>query len=124
MAQRPISKVNVNTVTELFHVGEKLNGNNWTIWREQMKHAFKMTGLAPYVNGTLPAPNQVDQPVNFGNWEFNNDYARVLIIKNVDNSQLKHITKYTSASDMWFGQREVIGMSSETDGVVWESECS
>jgi gag-polypeptide of LTR copia-type len=129
MAQRPITKVNVAMITELFHIGEKLNGNNWTIWREQMKHAFKMTRLAPYINGTLLAPSQLNQPTNFSNWEFNNDYARVLIIKNVDNNQLKHITKYNSAHDMWIS----LTMVHETQGfqtgltlthAFWTSSCS
>jgi gag-polypeptide of LTR copia-type len=108
---------------------EKLNGNNWTIWREQMKHAFKMTGLAPYVNSTFPVPNEVNQPINFGNWEFNNNYACMLIIKNVNNSQFKHITKYTFALDMWKSLTWVHKTQGFETGLqfmqsFWSSSCS
>jgi hypothetical protein len=65
MAQQRVQRVNVNTVTELFYVGEKLNGDNWTICIQ----------LAPYVEGTLQAPKSTRsarQPTSIiGN--FNND---------------------------------------------------
>ena len=126
---QPITKVSVSAITELFHIGEKLNDNNWTIWREQMQHAYKMTGLTDYIKDTITVPNQAEQPISYSNWDFNNGYARVLIIKNVDNSQLKHIMKYELAHEMWTSLVRVHEIQGFETGLTlarsfWSSTCS
>ena len=60
-----------------------------------------------YVDGTIKWPSSTRDPVSAENWHFNDTYTRVLIAKNIAQSEKCHIQGCESAHDMWNNLRKI-----------------
>jgi gag-polypeptide of LTR copia-type len=97
--ERPIRRVNVHEVAAIVSTTIKLNRDNWLMWKDQMIDILNLCDLIPLVvDGTLQAPAH---PENYKNWQFNDYFARCLIRKNVETSQLIYTMNHDSAHGMW-----------------------
>lgn len=76
----------------------KLDETNWSSWRDQMKRAMRHYELRGYADGTLPCP---DNLIDARNWEYNDNFAQMLIMTNIATTQNIHISQCETAAAMW-----------------------
>ena len=80
----------------------KLNGHNWFAWKGEIQDCFELAKLGNMVfRGTIKEPDPKTEPLNYSAWEFNNRYARVLLRKNMEESQMQYVQENANAHDMW-----------------------
>ena len=93
-----IIKAQAKESSSITKVPDPLHKNNWTIWCERMKRVLCLCGVEAYSEGKTQCP-QSGKDVE--NWDFNDNYAQVLIINNITSTQMIHIGQSTMASAMW-----------------------
>ena len=83
-------------------IREPLDDTNWVIWRERIRRVFTLCGVAPYVYGTLQRPDPASATQeSLDAWRENDAYAQVLIINGISKSQMVHVSRLNTASDIW-----------------------
>ena len=85
-----IEKVSACEGSSITKLSEPLTKTNWLSWREQMKRVLRLCGVEAYAEGTI------DRPIgpmteNTVNWEFNDNYAQVMIINNISSTEIIHV---------------------------------
>jgi hypothetical protein len=53
------------------------------------------------VNGDIEEPNEEEEPENHSAWKFNNSFARQVLRKAVEETQMVYISRSNIASKMW-----------------------
>jgi gag-polypeptide of LTR copia-type len=97
-----IKQIDPQRAAGLTHYTAKLNGYNWTLWKDEMLDSWALCGLAPMiVNGTLPCPDKGVDPENYESWQLNNRFARQMLRKSVEESQMVYMSHSTNAHQMW-----------------------
>ena len=58
-----------------------------------------MCGAEEYTAGTMPKPaaNTPDADI----WDYNNNYAQVIIVSNVLSNEMVHVSQCETTGDMW-----------------------
>jgi hypothetical protein len=80
-----------------------------------MCHKFKACKVAGYIYGNIKRPDPRLDPVSAKNWDFNDNYAAMLIYKNVSSSQKVHVGQDSaSAFQMWSNLKAIFEVSSHT----------
>ena len=63
-----------------------------------MMPILRLCGVAEYIEGNILRPKD---ETDAKNWDFNDDYAKVLIQNNITQSQMIHTSHHTTASAKW-----------------------
>ena len=79
-------------------VPELLDDSNWNVWKNRMAPILRVCDVVPYVAGKVPRPSDAKQA---SNWDYNDDYAKILIENNILSSQMIHTSQCTTACAMW-----------------------
>ena len=80
-----IDKINTCDNPPVDRVPEPLDNENWVVWRERITPIFKLCSVKAYVEGTIPRP--MNDTAQAENWDFNDNYTKVLIQNNISSSQ-------------------------------------
>ena len=66
-----------------------------------MRRTFKQCRVSGYVYGNIKRPDPTADAVSMENWDLNDNYARMLIFKNIATSQKIHVGYDLTAHEMW-----------------------
>jgi hypothetical protein len=80
---------------------EPLSENNWIAWRERMKRVFRYCRVEEYITGTIYRPEEDEDVVGTKNWDYNDNYAQMMIVNNITSSEMVHIGQCSNAKAMW-----------------------
>jgi hypothetical protein len=99
LTQNPqINKIQTCDNPAVDRIPEPLDDNNWSIWKERITPVFCLCGVEGYIEGTIPHPTDTTQAKN---WDFNDDYAKVLIQNYISASQIIYTSQCNTASTKW-----------------------
>ena len=103
-AHPKIDKINTCDNPPVNRVPEPLDDENWVIWRERITPIFELCGVKAYIEGTIPRPT--NDTAQAKNWDFNDNYTKVLIQNNISSSQMIYTSqcKTAKAGDTRNGQ--------------------
>jgi hypothetical protein len=96
--EHPIFKVKAREGSAITKLPEPLNETNWIAWRERMKRVLRLCDVEAYAAGTIPRP---DNAANAENWDFNDNYAQVMIINNIASTEMVHVGQSLTAKAVW-----------------------
>ena len=104
-----IKRIQVSDLAGVAKIEETLSAKskNWTAWNQSMHLMLDIVDASKYVDGTIKRPSSARDPVGAENWHFNDTYTRVLIAKNIAQSEKCHIQGCESAHDMWNNLRKI-----------------
>ena len=86
------------SATESPTLSEPLSEENWTAWRERMRRVLRLCGIEEYADGKIPRPEDAQQARN---WDFNDNYAQVIIVNNITSPEMVHVEQCKTARAMW-----------------------
>lgn len=66
-----------------------------------MSDMFEVCNVVDYIEGTIPRPDPIHDPKGASIWDGNNQYAAYLISKNINATQMMHISSTRIASQRW-----------------------
>jgi hypothetical protein len=94
----PIDKVKVGapSITKLT---KPLSKNNWIAWHEHIKCVLRYCHVKEYVEGTIYHPE--DDEDSAENWDYNDNYAQMMIVNNITSTEMVHIGQCKNAKAMW-----------------------
>jgi hypothetical protein len=92
-----IKRVSANIIED----PDRLDNSDWMLWRASMGHILTACDVIGYVRGQIPCPDPTVDPDGANNWAFNDCYAKDLIRRNIESTQLVHIKRCTTAHEMW-----------------------
>jgi hypothetical protein len=81
---------------------EKLNENNYELWKVQMKSVLIFNDMWGYVDGTEVKPEADAQ-----DWTKKDSKALALINLSISHSQLNHVKKTATSKQAWDGLKAV-----------------
>jgi hypothetical protein len=70
---------------------EPLSENNWIAWHEHMKHVLRYCHMEEYITGTIYHPEDDKDVISTENWDYNNNYAQMMIVNNITSMEMVHI---------------------------------
>ena len=79
-------------------LSEPLDETNWKGWQQRMKRVLRLCGILAYAEGKVPIPGDTKSAKN---WEFNDNYAQVMIINNITSAETVHVSQCLTAKAMW-----------------------
>jgi hypothetical protein len=86
-----------------FHI-DKLDSDNYELWRLQMRSVLIHSELWSYANGSVPKPKEKEEVLQ---WELKNEKALASILLCVKSSQLVHVKNCENAKEAWDKLAEV-----------------
>lgn len=89
---------------------EKLNGNNFALWKLAMVQYFKVYGLVKYVDGSTERPTG---PENLEVWDKADGRAQLAILSAIESDQLTFISACSTAARMWSNLKAVYERTDE-----------
>ena len=93
-----IERVQAREGSAITKLSEPLDELNWMAWRERMTRVLRLCGVEAYAQGKVDRPTDIK---NVKNWEFNDNYAQVMIINNIASTEMVHVSQCTTAKAMW-----------------------
>lgn len=93
----------INDCVAFTEVGELLDSKaeNWFGWSQSMYNLFDLYDVREYVQGEVPCPDPVRDPVGAENWHYNDTCAQILITGNIAATEKVYINGCPSAHRMW-----------------------
>lgn len=90
-------------------VGKLLDSKaeNWFGWSQSMYNLFDLYDVREYVQGEVPCPDPVHDPVGAENWHYNDTYAQILITNNIAATEKVYINGCPSAHKMWHNLQSI-----------------
>ncbi|GLB41639.1 hypothetical protein LshimejAT787_1002390 [Lyophyllum shimeji] len=102
-----ITKVDTREGFAIAQALEPLVDGNWLVWRIRILCVFQLCDVLEYVEGKIPRPNAETSPEDAAAWDFNDNYARWLILNNITDAQIIHTQGARTAKDMFDNLRAV-----------------
>jgi gag-polypeptide of LTR copia-type len=96
-----IQRVCASENSAITRTEDRLNEENWMVWRHRLTLMLQICGVQDYVTGGVHRPDIDQDPNGAANWDFNDTYARVLIANNVTTTQMVHISQCRTAHECW-----------------------
>ena len=93
-----IKRVQAREGSAITKLSEPLNEDNWMAWRERMRRVLRLCGVEAYAEGKIGIPEDTKSAQN---WEFNDNYAQVMIINNISSTEMVHVSQCSTAKAMW-----------------------
>jgi hypothetical protein len=85
----------------LTRLEEQLGERNWVDWLQRLESALRVLKVWPYVIGEITRPDPAIYPKSMECWGNNNELAKALVLRNLDQLQLQHIDQNKTASQIW-----------------------
>ena len=95
-------------------VPEPLDNTNWGVWKKQMKPILCLCSISKYIEGVIQCPTD---PKQQSNWDYNDNYAQVLIENNILSSQNIHMSPCETSCAMW-GSLEAVHESKGHEATI------
>ena len=80
---------------------DKLNEINWAIWSKRIIPILKVCQIQGYVYGTIKWPDPDANAQAATTWNSNEEYVKLVLLKNISNEQVQHIDEEQSVADVW-----------------------
>ena len=80
---------------------DKLNETNWAIWSKQIILILKVCQIQGYIHGTIKWSNPDANTNAASTWDSNEEYVKLVLLKNISNEQVQHTNEEQSAADIW-----------------------
>ena len=97
-----IKEINPQEVERVTHISAKLNDHNWFAWKAEIQDCFELAKLGDMVfRGSVEEPDPEAEPLNYSAWNYNNRYARLLLRKHMEESQIQYVNENANAHDIW-----------------------
>ena len=96
-----IERVRANENQAITHTQDRLDEKNWAVWRLRLTLMLEICGVQGYVKGKIPRPDPAQDPDGATNWDFNDTYAKVLIVNNVTTTQMMYIKQTQTSHENW-----------------------
>ncbi len=96
-----VVRVRADESSAITRINDPLNDRNWIIWRQRMTLMLELCGVEAYVQGRTICPNPIDDPEGASIWAFNDAYARLLIINNIEETEMVYASRCKSSHEMW-----------------------
>jgi hypothetical protein len=93
-----IERLQAWEISTIAKLNEPLNNSNWTVWKERMKQILRLCRADKYAAGTIQHPADA---VSGDIWDYNDNYAQVIIVSNVSSLEMVHISQWNTAGAMW-----------------------
>ena len=93
-----VERVGAREGSSVTKLTEPLVEGKWSAWRERMKRVLTLCGVKEYVEGKIEKPTDTK---GIKNWEFNDNYAQVIIVNNITTIEMVHVSKCDTAKEMW-----------------------
>ena len=94
-----ITRVKAREGSAITKLSEPLNESNWMAWRERMKKVLRLCDVEIYAEGKIAPPDASDS-IGAKNWDFNDNYAQVMIINNISSNEMVHVSQCLTAKAM------------------------
>ena len=87
----------------MMKAGETLDTKtqNWFSWSQSMYMMFNLLELHEYMEGRITMPDMRIDPEGVRNWQYNDNYAQMLIATNIAPHEKQHTTGCDTAHRMW-----------------------
>lgn len=95
-----IERLQPQELSVIAKLNKPLNDTNWTVWKEWMKRVLRLCGAEKYAAGTIVKPKD-PMPMDSKIWEYNDNYAQVIIVSNISSMEMVHISQCDNAHAMW-----------------------
>ena len=102
-----ITRVSATQNSAITRMTSRLNDLNWTVWQKEVQYLLSMCDVAPYVAGEINRPDPQKDPKLVNTWDYNNNYARILLTNNIDEDQKVHINQCTTSHEIWESLRAI-----------------
>lgn len=83
---------------------EKLNGNNYTLWKLAMVQYFKVYGFGKYIDGST---RRLTRAEDIEDWDKSDGKAQLAILSAIESGQLTLVSACETAVQMWVNLRSV-----------------
>jgi hypothetical protein len=93
-----IARVQAREGSSITKLPELLNEVNWMGWRERMRRVLRLCGVEAYAEGKVMKP--VDAK-GIENWKFNDNYAQCIILNNLEETEMVHVSQCVTAKAIW-----------------------
>jgi hypothetical protein len=93
-----LEKLQACEISTIAKLNKLLNDLNWTVWKEQMRHIFRLCRVDKYTVGTILQPaDAAGREI----WDYNDNYMQVIIVTNVSPSEMVHVSQHNTTTEMW-----------------------
>jgi hypothetical protein len=75
-----IQRVPAREGMNVIKLSKSLDENNWTVWKECMKHSLCLCRIEDYAYRKIKCP---DSSLQVNNWDFNDNYTQFVIMNNI-----------------------------------------
>ena len=93
-----IKRVATHEGLAITRLPEPLTESNWISGQEHMKRVMILCGVEEYAEGAIEHPMDTKSA---GSWQYNDNYAQVLIMNNISSTEMVHVGKCKTAKAMW-----------------------
>jgi hypothetical protein len=103
-----------NIVADL-NKGEKLNGDNYEIWRTKIQFVLEEQEVLEALNQTMVEPEDGNTAQHrrdrdaYAAWKKKNNTARITLLSSMENDIMREFNDYQSAREMWEALRACFG---------------
>jgi hypothetical protein len=66
-----------------------------------MKHVLQYYCVKEYITGTIYHPGEDEDVDDAKNWDYNNNYAQMMIVNNIASTEMVHIGQCENVKAMW-----------------------
>ena len=88
-----IKIIKANKPLATSHLKKPLTGQNWPNWSIRMIGMLCTFQVWPYITGKITRPDNNLHPESMENWDTNNEWAKLLIVQNINEEQLQHVNR-------------------------------
>jgi len=77
------------------------NKDNWVQWKSEVTSLFQLYELGGYLDGSIPKPDPVVDPISAFHWDKNNDILLAFLTLKTSMADHYYIDNKTTAHDAW-----------------------
>jgi hypothetical protein len=88
-----IKIIKANKPSAASHLKKPLTGQNWPDWSIRMIRMLRTFQVWPYITGKITRPTVNLHLESTENWDTNNEWAKLLIVQNINEEQLQHVNQ-------------------------------
>ena len=85
----------------LILVSQPLSGENCASWNRSFVLALSVKNKVGFIDGTLPAPDAIENPIQYQQWVRNNNMVICWILNTIYKDITPTIIGYSTAAKIW-----------------------
>lgn len=79
---------------------EPLKAHNWVLWKARISALFSAKELTGYIDGSITKPEETETDA-LKKWIKEDGEARLLLLVNIADSEMVHVSDLGTAAEMW-----------------------